>query len=147
MSSPFSSNDSSKDDAVCHTLPCSIDYTGTVDGSQFQPTKLVEDEEIEAVCLRGRGLLARAPSTSIPSNNASGRVFQVQEQQQEPQDHQEGSTVLKEIPSLRFSSVQEWHHEHNPTAVSLKSSRMNDALEWCAVAQALHAPLPVSEEG
>ncbi|KAL7570990.1 hypothetical protein ACA910_002613 [Epithemia clementina (nom. ined.)] len=134
-------SDKDSNETVCHILPCSIEYTGGVDGRHLQPIRV--DDKVEAVTLRGRGLLAQAPAFPIPPEIATGHVFQVTEQHQQQQAE---STLLNDLPSLRFSSMQEWHHEHIPTAVSLKSSKLKDALEWCSVANALHVPLPVTKD-
>ena len=123
--------------SICHVLPCNIDYTGAIDGRSFQPQTLEhESPTVQAVNLRGRGLLASAPATAIRSDVATGHIWQVQSE-----------TVLVNS-TWTFDAVQEWHHEHIPASVNapLTDSRIEDAVEWCQVAQALHAPLPVEQE-
>lgn len=177
------------DEGICHILPCNIDFTGSVNGSQFKPqavawkstvdntpqNKKTQNNEdavatVDAVCVRGYGMLAQAPAKSLnlsskdhdkankdakddnsnkknnstkehlghPFPEVAGCVFEVQENG--------NGTVLLEERALRFTSVQEWHHEHIVEAVTLKSSRFDDAMDWCVVANALHTPLPVAEE-
>ena len=158
---PQSKDSIESEAAVCHILPCHVEYTGALDGRQFEPSMVQTDDNkttttVEAVTLRGRGLLAQAPALEIPSAVASGHVFQVLEKSQvvptttsttNDQVSTEATISLKHLPSLQFDSVQEWHHEHIPTAVSIQPSRLKDALEICQVANALHAPLPVTKSG
>ena len=115
----------------CHALPCSIDFKGKAPAHIFfQPTKL--NETLLVSTFRGRGLLASKPTESI-----EGRLLTV--------DHQ-GQVKT----TAAFTNITEWHHEHQPAAVQqavrLQGSRVQQATEWCRIANALHAPIPVEEE-
>eukprot|EP00523_Entomoneis_sp_CCMP467_P001528 CAMPEP_0168748800 /NCGR_PEP_ID=MMETSP0724-20121128/16368_1 /TAXON_ID=265536 /ORGANISM="Amphiprora sp., Strain CCMP467" /LENGTH=178 /DNA_ID=CAMNT_0008796651 /DNA_START=41 /DNA_END=577 /DNA_ORIENTATION=- len=144
-----------KSDTVCHILPCNIDYTGAVDGRQFEPQSTMSTQassstagpsttdgtnnpppSVEAVAVRGHGLLAQAPPIAIPPEVAVGHVWEVDE----------SVPTLTHETALSFQHVQEWHHEHLPEALGLVHSRTEEAVEWCSLAQALHAPLLVEEE-
>ncbi|GKY91966.1 hypothetical protein MPSEU_000168200 [Mayamaea pseudoterrestris] len=117
----------------CHILPCNIDFTGALpdDGRlvyfQPQPLKLSAvdgGDQIYAAQFRGRGLLAKAISTS-------GQVVMV--------------TDNKFRKVSAFDKVFEWQHAHQPSAVVTSSSRMGKIMEWYEVSSALHAPVDTRE--
>eukprot|EP00545_Synedropsis_sp_CCMP1620_P002388 CAMPEP_0119003352 /NCGR_PEP_ID=MMETSP1176-20130426/514_1 /TAXON_ID=265551 /ORGANISM="Synedropsis recta cf, Strain CCMP1620" /LENGTH=113 /DNA_ID=CAMNT_0006954947 /DNA_START=72 /DNA_END=413 /DNA_ORIENTATION=+ len=107
---------------VCHVLPCSIDYQGMAPVHvYFHPTETTigSNEKAHQAQFRGRKLIAK------PATPLSGIVL--------------SSANSKKI---QFDGIQEWHHEE--TLVGTKS-RVEAALEWSTVAQAVHDDIPVEE--
>jgi len=45
---------------------------------------------------------------------------------------------------LKFDHIQEWHHEE--TLVAASNSRVETAMQWCNLANAVHEEIPVLEE-
>jgi hypothetical protein len=140
-----------EEQAVCHVLPCSIDYSGRLNGAQhfFRPTVVEEGDEnndspILAATLRGRGLLGRKISLSreASQNTEKGafaspsiRLFGIAGADQEHLT----------VEGTAMDHVIEWHHEHLPANLP-KNGRLATAQAWFQVAQALHEPLPMAEE-
>jgi hypothetical protein len=85
----------------------------------------------QAAMLRGRGLLAKSDDHHP---QVRGRVFEIQG---------DDNNELKEI--MRFDKLIEWHHEHLTSAIEKKNNRVQTALDWMEVAQALHAPIPPND--
>lgn len=83
---------------------------------------------MRAAQFRGRGLLAAKEGTPV-----NGRLLTVQ--------GDDDQVVSVE----RFDTLVEWHHEHQPEAVNLKSDNEQGkiALQWCEIASALHQPMKV----
>lgn len=147
-------------EAVCHMLPCSIDYSGRAHGAThfFRPMPIHQDnngdtteKQILAAALRGRGLLGQV--TSLDG-------FASQEEEKQDKDAQRSSSsclrlfkvdpngVGLTVQGPPMHSVVDWQHEHNPTnlTTSSKKSRLATAKAWMQVAQALHDPLPPPEQ-
>lgn len=134
--------DGKKKSLVCHALPCSIDFSGRVEGAQhfFRPTPLDGDgskgEEIFlAATLRGRGLMGQKTTVSSPHCPASLCVFKV---------GAGGMGVTVEGSTI--DEVVEWQHEHNQGNLNMTKSRLSTARAWCQVAQAMHEPLSPPED-
>lgn len=111
---------------ICHSLPCSIAYSGRapIQSSSFQPQPL-KDDAVQTAMFRGRGLLAHHPATPV-----QGRVVQ---------QNQTTATTLE-----KFDGYVEWVHTHQPEFLQTnRNSRSRTAQEWMTVATALHAPVPV----
>jgi Ribonuclease H2 non-catalytic subunit (Ylr154p-like) len=114
---------------ICHSLPCSIDYSGraSVD-TYFRPASVSENgQQFQAASFRGRGLLA------APSTPAVGLILQ-------PHDHHGQQQVVKGS----FREMVEWHHTHQVSAIPSGRGRMQTAKDWMEVAAALHAPISSS---
>lgn len=121
--------------AVCHSLPCSIDYSGRAPVSSFfQPVPLSDPKNVQAATLRGRGLLARHPAIPV-----HGRVVTTSTR---------NDTNVKLVKTKeRFDGYSEWKHAHQPDALWTRESRIETAQEWMQLAAAIHAPIPVGEIG
>ena len=106
---------------VCHSVPCSIDYTGKAGvDAYFQPTPVGDAKQTMAASLRGRGLLATPPTA------VQGRVYQVS-----------ASNTLKQ--TNEFTHLYEWQHEHSPDVVHRNQATPLQQLQrWQQVAEALH---------
>jgi Ribonuclease H2 non-catalytic subunit (Ylr154p-like) len=113
---------------ICHSLPCSIDYSGraSVD-TYFRPASVSENgQQFQAASFRGRGLLA-APSTPVV-----GLILH-------PRDH-------GQVVKGSFREIVEWHHTHQVSAIPSRG-RIQTAKDWMEVAAALHAPIsPIDDD-
>ena len=134
--------DGEKKSTVCHMLPCSIDFSGRVQGAQhfFQPTLLDEDcpkaeDQLFAGTFRGRGMLGQKNTSTSPTCQTSLRVFRLGVG--DLGVTVEGSTI---------EEVVEWQHEHHPGNLNIAKSRLSTARSWCEVAQAMHEPLSPPED-
>lgn len=135
--------DSEKMSEVCHMLPCSIDFSGRVQGAQhfFQPALMEEDSnkkepQLVAGTLRGRGLLGHKTAVSSSNCKATLRVFKVGT----------GDTGVTVNDGPPIEKVVEWQHEHNAGNLNIAKSRLSTARAWCEVAQAMHEPLSPPED-
>mmetsp|Transcript_10634 Transcript_10634/g.20491 ORF Transcript_10634/g.20491 Transcript_10634/m.20491 type:complete len:182 (+) Transcript_10634:88-633(+) len=139
----YIADDEEKKSGVCHMLPCSIDFSGRVEGAQhfFQPTPLEEDsqkteqEQYLAATLRGRGLMGQKTIVSPPHCRSSLRVFKVG-----------AGDAGVTVEGSNIEEVVEWQHEHNPGNLNMAKSRLSLARAWCQVAQAMHEPLSPPED-
>jgi hypothetical protein len=123
---------------------------------------------LQAASLRGRGLLSQVPSSSsssLPllsslSSAPHGRLLRIDGSASSVSSSSSsskatgGDEIKKTVHvEAAFAAVQEWHHEHDLSSLpqqqqhdkTTSTSRFQTALDWCHVAQALHAPLPILE--
>jgi Ribonuclease H2 non-catalytic subunit (Ylr154p-like) len=119
--------------------------------------------QLQAACLRGRGLLSQVPASSSSSSSLApflhGRLLRIDASSSSLASSSSSCDKKTVHVEACFDSVQEWHHEHDASSLQLlhqqlnhhhhhdmtttTTNRIQTALDWCQVAQALHAPLPI----
>ena len=123
VSPPKESNHHTNHTAVCHWLPCNLNYNGMAPVHQYFQEQVLPDETdgnvIRAAQLRGRGLLSQDKEQTL-----HGALLQF-----------DNSGTIQ--TQACFQSIREWHHEHSIPAVKRAPSRVHAAHEWCQVAQAV----------
>ena len=83
----------------------------------------------QQVRFRGRKLLASTPPVPV-----QGMILEL--------SHQGNGTTTTRKNHQLFDSIQEWHHEE--TLVEIGSSRVETAMGWFPIANAMHEELDVS---
>jgi hypothetical protein len=118
VSPPKEENNNNNHATTCHWLPCNLNYDGMAPVHQYFQEEPLEDD-IRAAQLRGRGLLSHAKSLKL-----DGALLQF-------------DNCGNIQTQASFQTIREWHHEHSIPAVKSAPSRVQAALEWCQVAQAV----------
>ena len=143
---------------TCHVLPCKIECQGMANTHvYFSPTSMGDDDGCHAATFRGRGLLAvtndmrysNDDSNPIDINSIKSRDSAMQGTLLSISEADEKHQI---DVKATFDKTLEWRHEHNIDVVLFnassgadqpKTNRVDVAIEWSKIAQALHARLEV----